>query len=141
MLRCRFLLCGISDRVTHPLDHSLIARLTATYREGKWRSFDLENDIVVPHEALRKFGIDIFGNPNYADSYVLFEMMSRIDNNAWSNPGTTSINGLFSLINHSCEPNARWKSQKSHLMLKVVASRDIAKGMQRGANRHTLDHC
>lgn len=89
----------------------------------------LEDDIVIPYEALLQFGIDIFADPNYADCYVLFVLMARTDNNAWSDPGTSSVNGLFSLINHSCEPNAKWKSQDSHLTLKVTASREIAKGM------------
>lgn len=57
--------------------------------------------------------------------------MARIDNNAWSDPGSSSVNGLFSLINHSCEPNSKWESQESHLVLNVVASRDIMKGMRR----------
>ncbi|CZT16904.1 uncharacterized protein RCC_12002 [Ramularia collo-cygni] len=56
--------------------------------------------------------------------------MSRMDNNSWSDPGTSSVNGLFSLINHSCEPNSQWKSEGSHLTLRVTASRDIIKGEQ-----------
>jgi hypothetical protein len=121
-------LCGISEKVHHPLDHSLIARLTPTYRD-KWRDFTLRDHIVIPNQALQQFGIDIF-NSNYSDSYVLFVMMSRIDNNAWSDPNTSGVNGLFTLINHSCEPNARWKSQESHTTLKVTARRDIGKGEQ-----------
>lgn len=85
ILRCQFLIGCVTDHVTHPLDHTLIARLTPTYRREKARLFGLEHDIVIPNDCLQQFGIDIFADRNY-DTWVLFTLESRIENNSWSDP-------------------------------------------------------
>ncbi|KAI7582652.1 hypothetical protein KC316_g7741 [Hortaea werneckii] len=85
LLRCRFLVRSIQDQTPHPLSHPLIARLTPTYRKEKISLFSLDHDIIVPNECLQQFGIDIFANPAY-DTWVLFTLAARIENNSWSDP-------------------------------------------------------
>ena len=129
LLNVRLLLCSIQDGVEHPLDHSLIARLTPTYAEDKVESFSLQNDIVTPNEALQRFGIDIFANLNY-DTWVLFTIQARAFNNSCGDPMSESLNPLFSLFNHSCEPNVEWTTTEDHRTIKVKARRNIDGGEQ-----------
>ncbi|KAI5369647.1 Putative SET domain-containing protein [Septoria linicola] len=123
-----FLIC-VQDGVDHPLDHKYIARLTPHYRNGVMKSFYLENDFNVMTQALQRFGIDIFANENF-DTWVIFTVEARGSNNAWSNSIASCLNPLFSLINHSCEPNLTWKTHSDHRSLHVMALRDIKQGEQ-----------
>lgn len=129
ILKCRFMLCCIQDNIQHPLDHPLLARLTPTYRGDKTRTFHLETDISILNAALQKFGIDIFANPNF-DTWTFFILMSRLDNNSWSDPNTSCLNAMFAMFNHSCEPNVRWSTQDDHRTLHVRTIRDIEAGEQ-----------
>ncbi|KAI7220787.1 hypothetical protein KC343_g8368 [Hortaea werneckii] len=129
LLRCRFLIHSIRDQVPHPLSHPLIARLTPTYRQEKTNLFSLEHDIVVPNECLQQFGIDIFADPAY-DTWVLFTLAARIENNSWSDPVHKCVSPLFSLFNHSCEPNVDWTIGRDHTTLWVSSSREVARGEQ-----------
>ena len=129
ILQCRLLLCCIEDGVSHPLEHSLVARLTPVYHRQKPRVFSLEADYAVINEALQQFGIDIYANRNF-DTWVLFTLQARIENNSWSSPTATCLNPLFSLFNHSCEPNVKWNTQSDHRTIKMKASRYIKKGEQ-----------
>ncbi|KAI7239390.1 hypothetical protein KC330_g1919 [Hortaea werneckii] len=129
LLRCRFLIRSIQDQTPHPLSHPLIARLTPTYRKEKISLFSLDHDIVVPNECLQQFGIDIFANPAY-DTWVLFTLAARIENNSWSDPVHKCVSPLFSLFNHSCEPNVDWTIGKDHTTLWVRSSRGVVRGEQ-----------
>ena len=129
ILNCRALLCCIQDGVAHPLDHPVIARLTPTYHRYKNRTFSLEEDIAIPNEALQQFGIDIFANLNF-DTWVLFTIFTRTMNNGCSNTISETLNPLFSLFNHSCEPNAQWMSGDDHRSIEVRTKRPIKKGEQ-----------
>lgn len=131
LLRCRFLIRCIRDRVPHPLDHTLIARLTPTYRRDKVRLFSLEHDISIPNDCLQQHGIDIFANPAY-DTWVLFTLEARIENNSWSDPIHTCISPLFSLFNHSCAPNAEWTVKADHttLVIRVEEPGGVREGEQ-----------
>ncbi|RMY62787.1 hypothetical protein D0863_10842 [Hortaea werneckii] len=129
LLRCRFLIRSIQDQTPHPLSHPLIARLTPTYRKEKISLFSLDHDIIVPNECLQQFGIDVFANPAY-DTWVMFTLAARIENNSWSDPVHKCVSPLFSLFNHSCEPNVDWTIGKDHTTLWVRSSRDVVKGEQ-----------
>ncbi|KAI7537704.1 hypothetical protein KC331_g10787 [Hortaea werneckii] len=129
LLRCRFLIRSIQDQTPHPLSHPLIARLTPTYRKEKISLFSLDHDIIVPNECLQQFGIDVFANPAY-DTWVLFTLAARIENNSWSDPVHKCVSPLFSLFNHSCEPNVDWTIGKDHTTLWVRSSRDVVRGEQ-----------
>ncbi|KAK5124659.1 hypothetical protein LTR85_001372 [Meristemomyces frigidus] len=125
ILRCRFLIGCIADDVAHPLDHTLIARLTPTYRREKVRLFGLEHDIAIPNDCLQQFGIDIFSDSSY-DTWVLFTLEARVENNSWSDPLHSCISPLFSLFNHSCEPNV----EKIHTIMVIRVTEDIKQGEQ-----------
>jgi hypothetical protein len=128
VLFCRALLCTIIDGASHPLLHPSLARLTPAYRQ-KPSAFQLDQDIVVPNEALRRFGIDIFANFSY-DTDVLFTMLARIDNNSWCDPSVSSLHDLFAMFNHSCEPNCSWVTQANHATMQVQTMNEVAKGEQ-----------
>ncbi|TKA31234.1 hypothetical protein B0A54_15289 [Friedmanniomyces endolithicus] len=126
---CRFLLCCKKDGVAHPLDHPLIARLTPLYRRKKVRLFSLEADFAIPVAWLQHLGIDVFANPNY-DTWVLFEIKARENNNSWSDPLHHCVSPLFSLFNHSCEPNVTWNTGKDCIALGIALQRDVKAGEQ-----------
>lgn len=130
LLNSRLLLSSINDIIEHPLDHPLISRLTPTYHEDRIETFVLLNDITIPNKALQQSGIDIFANHNY-DTWVLFTIQARILNNSCGDMMAKSLNPLFALFNHSCEPNVEWTTtSKDHRTIKVRARRDIQKGEQ-----------
>ena len=131
IVRCRFLLCSIQDGESHPLDHSLIARLIPTYRNNSTHReiFALEDDIAIPNKALQQFGIDIFANHNY-DTWILFTIAARVANNSCGSPIAECLNPLFSLFNHSCEPNVEWSTSGDHRTILVKAGMDIKAGEQ-----------
>ena len=133
LLNCRLLLSTICDSVgitDHPLSHHLVARLTPTYNEDLIYRFDLLSDIVVPNQALQSFGIDIFANHNY-DTWVLFTIQARTSNNSCGDLSAESLNPLFALFNHSCDPNVEWNSAaEDHRTILVRARRDIEEGEQ-----------
>ena len=129
LLNCRLLLCNIQDGIEHPLDHPLITRLTPTYREDRVHGFSLKTDIQIPNEALHRFGVDIFANQNY-DTWVLLTIQARVLNNSCGDPIAESLNPLFCLFNHSCEPNVQWTMTEDHRTIKVRTKRDIKEGEQ-----------
>jgi len=88
LVRCRFLLCCIADddgkkEKTHPLDHHLLARLTPAYHHTDPRPFILDSDIAIPNELLQRSGVDLFADPRF-DTWVLFTLQARVENNSWS---------------------------------------------------------
>lgn len=129
LLLCRVLLACVRENVDSPFDLPALARLTAAYHRQKAKTFWLERDIVVINDALQQFGIDIFANRNY-DTWVLFTIMARLNNNSWTNPTVVSLNPIFSLFNHSCEPNVEWESMKDHRKVAMRVSRDVVAGEQ-----------
>ena len=130
LLNCRLLLSGINDDVEHPLDHHLVARLTPTYHDDRVDTFVLLNDIAIPNKALQQFGIDIFANLNY-DTWVLLTIQARVLNNSCGDLMAESLNPLFALFNHSCEPNVEWSATaEDHRTILVRARRNIRKGEQ-----------
>lgn len=129
LLSARCLLSCVQDRVGHPLEHPLIARLTPAYHRRKARTFFRQCDIAVPNLALQQFGVDIFADLHF-DTWVLFTMYARLENNCWSDPNTSSLNNLFALFNHSCEPNVEWQTLSDHRTVEIIATRDIEAGEQ-----------
>jgi len=133
LLICRALLALVvsttSPQSQSPLDLPAIARLIPTYHRQLPRTFRLSTDIEIPNEALQQFSIDIFANPHY-DSWVLFTLAARLQNNSWSSPVAAALNPLFCMFNHSCEPNVEWQTRKDHRTIDLCLSRDVVAGEQ-----------
>jgi hypothetical protein len=129
LLLCRILLACIRADVESPLDQPAVARLTAAYHRQDASTFQLDRDFAIINDALEQFGIDIFANHRY-DTWVLFTISARLHNNSWTNPIAVSLNPLFSLFNHSCDPNAEWQTQKDHRTVVMRTSRDVMEGEQ-----------
>jgi len=129
LLLCRILLASAAGNEQSPLDLPAISRLTPTYHGQEAKTFRRDDDIEVPNEALQQFGIDIFANPHY-DTWVLFTLAARLRNNSWSSPVAAALNPLFSLFNHSCEPNVEWQTRKDHRTIDLRVSRDVVAGEQ-----------
>ncbi|OQO09952.1 hypothetical protein B0A48_04307 [Cryoendolithus antarcticus] len=96
-----------------PLSHGSLARLKAVYHALQPRSFTLA-DLTTPLIFLQSLGIDIFAPPtsDLFAPWVLLTLSARLDNNAWSSPTSLCLGGLFCMLNHSCEANARWVQDK-----------------------------
>ncbi|KAH9826024.1 SET (Su(var)3-9, Enhancer-of-zeste, Trithorax) domain [Teratosphaeria destructans] len=127
---CRMLTIAIDDGYTHPLDHPLIARLTATYRRGRPRLFSLNHDIAIPNDCLQQWGVDIFANPHF-DTWVLFTVHARVRNNCWDGMIHNGVSPLFSLFNHSCDANVEWSTcLEDYTTIELTTARHIRKGEQ-----------
>lgn len=129
LLLCRVLMACAQLNLDSPLDLPAIARLTATYHRQAPKTFRLDREFAIINDALELFGFDIFANQNY-DTWVLFTLSARLSNNSWTNPMSVSLNPLFSLFNHSCEPNVNWATQKDHGTVVMRVSRDVVAGEQ-----------
>jgi hypothetical protein len=121
--------CYISPITSSPLDLPAIACLTATYHRQETKTFRLERDKVIINDALDQVGIDIFANHNY-DTWVLFTILARLYNHSWTDPMAAGLNPLFSLFNHSCDPNVIWATKKDHRTVMMLVSRDAVVGQQ-----------
>lgn len=129
ILRAEFLERCHLGGFTNPLDHPLAARLTACYPKNECREISLDGSLRTWNETLQRIGVDIFAAQTY-DSWVLYTVDARIDNNSWSNQGLAGLNSLFSIFNHSCEPNIDWTLEKDRKTIRLIANRDVGKGEQ-----------
>lgn len=111
LLTLRLLQAAVQDGFKSPLDHPLVARLTPNYPPIEYNvepeTFSLKQDIDIPMRALQQFGIDIFADLEW-DSWVIFTIARRQENNQCGDAVSAAVMGLFSLFNHSCEPNVGW---------------------------------
>ncbi|GAB7366537.1 hypothetical protein MBLNU230_g8525t1 [Neophaeotheca triangularis] len=153
ILRCKMLEASYQTGCEHPLDYTLVARLTPTYHPSpsttntidtnspplrKPHTLNLTNDIAIPLAFLsRNLGMDIFSPANsaYTSPHILFTLAARLENNIWSDVLTSCLSPLFCIFNHSCEPNISWEQPrrddaKGELVVRMVANRDIVKGEQ-----------
>ena len=105
----------------HPLQHPLVARMSANYPPADKVQPDLSHDwqyfenVVAPNRILIQLGIDIFTSKIWTPE-VVQTIFWRIENNA--DMGKTSLTGSqiimvnlnpnFLFFNHSCEPNVSW---------------------------------
>ena len=118
---------------------SEIARSVPTYHEQSPQDFSLDRDIAVPNEALQQCGVDIYADERF-DTWVLFTVAARLDNNSWTNPSCAVLNPLFSLFNHSCDPNVEWRSSRDHRTIKMTTARDVAMGEQLFVEYDSFEH-
>ncbi|KAK4991510.1 hypothetical protein LTR66_006522 [Elasticomyces elasticus] len=130
LFRC---LAMVVQADVHPLDHPLVARLTAR-SSARPEPFSFIECIVKPLRMLDTFGADFF-QPQY-DTSVLVTLQTRISTNYW-NCGVykrnqrirecSGVNPLYSFFNHSCQANGEWNSNNSTTIV-VTALEDIKKG-------------
>lgn len=128
LLLCRTLMSCVKRDLASPFDLPAIARLVPSYHLQKARSFYLD-ETAITHDALQHFGIDIFADHRY-DTWVLFTISARLRNNSWTTPLAAALSPIFSLFNHSCEPNAEWQTKRDHRTIHVRVLRDVAAGEQ-----------
>ncbi|OQO06748.1 hypothetical protein B0A48_08536 [Cryoendolithus antarcticus] len=113
-----------------PLSHGPSARLKPAYHTLQPRPFTLA-DLTTPLVFLQSLGIDIFAPPtsDLFAPWVLLTLSARLDNNDWSSPTSLCLGGLFCMLNHSCEANARWVQDKDGCRsLGVWTKRAVRKG-------------
>lgn len=108
----RILACCVQSDM-HPLDYPSIARLIPLYDQSR-RVWSLSNNVATPIRILRQLGVDAFYDPRY-DTWVLQTIWARIINNQQEHRTpdgrlVRSIGPLYSFFNHSCEPNAGWRT-------------------------------
>jgi len=119
---------------THPLQHELLARMTANYappdklHPEELQDWSYESNIVAPTKILSMLGIDIFADPDFSQD-VIQTIFWRLSNNASmsvcdvfsprSKPSPTApksktavqmicLNPSYLFFNHSCSPNISW---------------------------------
>lgn len=129
LLLCRGLLACVQREVKHPLELPAIARLVPAYHRQDPKTFKITCDFAIINDALQQFGIDVFADHNY-DTWILFTISARLHNNSWTNPVAAGLNPLFSLFNHSCEPNVEWRTMKDHRTIEMRVSRNVSAGEQ-----------
>ena len=106
----RLILAACVQNNWHPLDRPSIARLTPLHDKTS-RLWTLSNNIITPIGILQQLGVEDF----HYDAWGLQIIWTRVINNQEEHHTpdgrqVRAINPLYSLFNHSCEPNIGWKS-------------------------------
>lgn len=124
----------------HPLDHPLVARLIPHLSDGQPRPWTFRDNIVNPNLILQQLGVDIFQDLRF-DTWVLQNVRHRMLPNQHGRRTASgrflrAINSLYSFLNHSCEPNAKWYSARAgegatahdSTTISVASTKPIKKG-------------
>lgn len=126
----RVLATAVSEPAKHPLQTSVVQRMTAQYYRTIPCEFTLERDVKRPFKMLQKMGIDIFANHKF-DTWVLQTIQARIRTNireeVWEGGCFVAINPQYLFFNHSCEPNVRTDLHPSDKNNKSVLHFTISK--------------
>ena len=119
---------------THPLDHPLIARLTASYKGDHTEHFTFTADIQTPIRILQELGVDPFADSRF-DTWVLRTIWIRIVINKIQcddrpdKRHILSVNPLHCFFNHSCEAQLFYgQGDDAGTKAVLCAKRKIKKG-------------
>ncbi|KUJ09695.1 uncharacterized protein LY89DRAFT_657159 [Mollisia scopiformis] len=133
LLLLRVLALTLEEAKEHPLLSKVLVRLTPAYgfKNPNLIIFNFTDHIQTPTSILLTLGIDVFAAPTY-DTWVLHTIKCRLQNNKHGQtlgdwPGT-SISGLYSMLNHSCEPNVDWRHESASCAVTMFATREVAVG-------------
>ena len=118
----------------HPLDHHLLARLTASDdRAGREERWSFAGDVTVPMQILEQLGVDVFADQRF-DTWVIRTIWSRLMINKFGYElddgarNIVSVKPLTSFFNHSCEPQLVYDDAARESTIRIVAGQDIKKG-------------
>ncbi|ATZ58323.1 hypothetical protein BCIN_16g01420 [Botrytis cinerea B05.10] len=129
----RVLALSLKEDVASPLKTSLISRLTPAYNPNSPQLvvLNFKDHIITPIRILRELGIDVFANSAY-DTWVLHTIYCRLQNNkhgqTFDDICGTGVNPLYSMFNHSCDPNIDWRHDDENSTVTMFAERDIKNG-------------
>ncbi|KAF7857178.1 hypothetical protein EAF04_009419 [Stromatinia cepivora] len=132
-LLLRVLALSIRENTANPLKSSLISRLTPAYNpnDPQLIAFNFKDHIITPIRILGELGVDVFTNSMY-DTWVLHTIHCRLQNNkhgqTFDDIRGTAINPLYSMFNHSCDPNVDWRHDHENSTVTMFAERNIKKG-------------
>ena len=121
------------ERQTHPLETNFLNGICAAYGKDRNVQFSFRRDIEAPTVFLASLGINLFENLDF-DTWVIQTISARLHTNGWEDYSGEDdlhwegINPLYSLFNHSCDPNATRKKVNERAALRVTTKRPVMAG-------------
>lgn len=131
LLLLRVLTMSIQENASQPLKTKLLDRLTPAYYMDHLIVFNFHAHIITPILTLQALSIDVFSNPLY-DTWVLHTIRCRLQNNKHGQTLDglvgTAVNPLYSMFNHSCDPNVEWEHKEENSTLRCFARKSVQDG-------------
>lgn len=122
---------------THPLKIKQIRSLTGNFLDSERHMyFNPFQTISNSFQVLRpqRTNGDIFSQEfrSRFDTEIILTLDNRLQNNCWDTDDHQGIAPLYTFLNHSCNPNVKWKTGKPNrsglIHMEVQADKTIKKG-------------